>query len=58
MRVQDLLTGKNSRLVMIRMNEPVEMAIRLLRRENIGALIVKDVVRNRGKHGRRRVLGA
>jgi CBS domain-containing protein len=48
MRVQDLLTGKNSRLVMIRMNEPVEMAIRLLRRENIGALIVKDVVRTEG----------
>ena len=48
MRVQDLMRGKNSRLVMIRMNEPVETAIRLLRRENISALIVKDVVRTEG----------
>ncbi len=48
MKVQDIMRKKGTRIVMIRMNEPVEMAVRLLRRENIGALVVKDVVRTEG----------
>jgi len=48
MKVADLMTKKGTRLIMIRLNETVEMAIRLLRREKIGALIVKDVVRTEG----------
>jgi CBS domain-containing protein len=48
MKVHDIMKMKGARIVMIRMNEPVEMAIRLLRRENIGALVVKDVVRTEG----------
>ena len=48
MKVEDLMRRKGTRLIMVRMNETVEMAIRLLRRENIGALIVKDVVRTEG----------
>jgi CBS domain-containing protein len=48
MKVEDLMKRKGTRLIMLRMNETVEMAIRLLRRENIGALIIKDVVRTEG----------
>ena len=48
MKVEDIMRKKGSRIVMIRMNETVEMAARLLRRENIGALVVKDVVRTEG----------
>ena len=48
MKVEDLMRKKGTRIVMVRMNEPIEMAIRLLRRENIGALVVKDVVRTEG----------
>jgi CBS domain-containing protein len=48
MKVADLMKRKGTRLIMIRMNETVEMAIRLLRREKIGALVVKDVVRTEG----------
>jgi len=48
MKVEELMKIKGTRLIMIRLNETVEMAIRLLRREKIGALIVKDVVRTEG----------
>lgn len=48
MKVSDLMLSKGSRIVMVRMNETLEMAARLLRRENIGALVVKDVVRTEG----------
>ena len=48
MKVADLMKRKGTRLIMMRLNETVEMAIRLLRREKIGALIVKDVVRTEG----------
>jgi CBS domain-containing protein len=48
MKVQDIMIKKGTRIVMIRMNETVDMAVRLLRRENIGALVVKDVVRTEG----------
>jgi len=48
MKVEDLMRKKGTRIVMIRMNETVEMAARLLRRENIGALVVEDVVQTEG----------
>ena len=49
MKVEEILRKKKEpRIITIRMNETVEVAIRLLRRENIGALIVKDVVRTEG----------
>ena len=48
MKVADLMRKKGTRIVMIRMNETVEMAARLLRRENIGALVVEDVVQTEG----------
>lgn len=48
MKVEDILRKKGTRIIMIRMNETVEMAAQLLRRENIGALVVKDVVRTEG----------
>ena len=48
MKVADIMRKKGTRLIMIRLNETVEMAVRLLRRENIGALAVKDVVRTEG----------
>jgi CBS domain-containing protein len=48
MKVEDIMRKKGTRIIMIRMNETVEMAAKLLRRENIGALVVKDVVRTEG----------
>ncbi|WP_375458964.1 CBS domain-containing protein [uncultured Enterovirga sp.] len=48
MKVEDIMRRKGTRIIMIRMNESVEMAARLLRRENVGALVVKDVVRTEG----------
>ena len=48
MKVADLMLKKGTRIIMIRVNETVEMAARLLRRENIGVLVVKDVVRTEG----------
>ncbi|HEY7384770.1 MAG TPA: CBS domain-containing protein [Beijerinckiaceae bacterium] len=48
MQVADLMMKKGTRLIMVGMNETVEMAIRLLRRENVGAVIVKDVVNTEG----------
>ncbi len=48
MKVADILTEKGSRIVTIRLNETAEVAARLLTRENIGALAVKDVVRTEG----------
>jgi CBS domain-containing protein len=48
MTVDDIMRRKGTRIIMIRMNETVEMAATLLRRENVGALVVKDVVRTEG----------
>ena len=48
MKVEDIMRQKGTRIIMIRMNESVEMAAQLLRRENVGALVVKDVVRTEG----------
>src|SRR5215475_14291062 len=48
MQVGDILRKKNARVVTIRMNETVGMATRLMRTNNISALVVKDVVRSEG----------
>jgi len=48
MRVEDVLRKKNHRIVTVRVNETVETAARLMKTENIGALVVKDVCRTEG----------
>lgn len=49
MHVSDILRRKpSSRVVTIRMNETVATAASLLRKENISALVVKDVCRTEG----------
>ena len=48
MRVGDILNRKNTRIATVRMNETVATAARLLRDENISALVVKDVCRTEG----------
>src|SRR3546814_8428046 len=48
MKVEDILRRKGTRIVMVRVGETVEVAARLLRSENIGALVVKDVCRTEG----------
>ena len=48
MRVGDILNRKSTRIATVRMNETVATAARLLRDENISALVVKDVVRTEG----------
>src|SRR6266705_644244 len=45
MQVGDVLRKKTSRVVTVRMNETVAIAAQLMRANNIGALVVKDVVR-------------
>jgi len=49
MNVSDILRRKpSSRVVTVRMNETVETAAKILRKENISALVVKDVCRTEG----------
>lgn len=48
MRVGDILNRKSTRIATVRMNETVATAARLLRNENISALVVKDVCRTEG----------
>lgn len=48
MKVEHILRGKGTRIATVRSNETVETAIKLLRREQVGALVVKDVVRTEG----------
>jgi CBS domain-containing protein len=48
MQVGDVLRKKNHRVVTVRMNETVGIAAQLMRASNIGALVVKDVVRTEG----------
>ncbi|MBV9530318.1 MAG: CBS domain-containing protein [Bradyrhizobium sp.] len=48
MQVGDILRKKIARVVTIRMNETVDVAARLMRANNISALVVKDVVRSEG----------
>ncbi len=48
MRVGDILNRKTTRIATVRMNETVATAARLLRQENVSALVVKDVCRTEG----------
>jgi CBS domain-containing protein len=49
MKVGDILRNrKETRIATVRMNETVATAARLLRTEDIGALVVKDVCRTEG----------
>src|SRR5262245_41745069 len=48
MLVGDILCKKTSRVVTVRMNETVGIAAKLMRANNISALVVKDVVRSEG----------
>jgi CBS domain-containing protein len=50
MQVGDILRKKSARVVTIRMNETVGIAARLMRENNISALVVKDVVRSEGNN--------
>jgi CBS domain-containing protein len=48
MQVGDILRKKTARVATVRMNETVAIAAQLMRANNIGALVVKDVVRTEG----------
>jgi CBS domain-containing protein len=48
MKVEDILKGKDTRIITVRLREPVEVAARLMKSENISALVVKDVCRTEG----------
>ena len=48
MRAEDILRQKETRIVMIRVGETVATAVTLMTRENIGALVVKEVCRTAG----------
>lgn len=48
MKVADILREKGTRIITVRLREPVEVAAKLMTAENIGALVVKDVVRTEG----------
>jgi CBS domain-containing protein len=45
MQVGDILRKKTARVATVRMDETVVAAAQLMRASNIGALVVKDVVR-------------
>ncbi len=48
MKVKQLLLEKGTRIISVRMDETVETAARILRDENIGAIVVKDVCNTEG----------
>ncbi|BAI73870.1 hypothetical protein AZL_a03390 (plasmid) [Azospirillum sp. B510] len=48
MKVEDILRKKGTRIGMVRINETVTTALRLMKAENTGALVVKDVCRTEG----------
>jgi CBS domain-containing protein len=48
MKVEHILRTKESRVVAVRTNATVAEAIRLMKAENISALVVKDVCRTEG----------
>lgn len=50
MLVGDILRKKTPRVVTVRMNETVGIAAKLMRANNISALVVKDVVRSEGNN--------
>lgn len=48
MNVGDILFGKPARLVSVRLDDTVGVAVQRLRAENVGALIVQDVCQTEG----------
>jgi CBS domain-containing protein len=48
MRVQQILRKKGTRIISVRLREPVAVAAKLMATENIGALVVTDVVPTEG----------
>jgi len=48
MRVGDVLRQKDTRIITIRLRETVAIAVTLMNRENVQALVVKDVCRTEG----------
>jgi CBS domain-containing protein len=48
MQVRDILRKNTGRVATVRMDETVVIAAQLMRASNIGALVVKDVVRTEG----------
>lgn len=48
MRVEDILKSKGTRIITVRLRETVETAAKLMKSENISALVVKDVCRTEG----------
>lgn len=48
MDIAEILRGKKSRLISVRLNQSIEAAIRLLYREGVGAVIVQDVCATEG----------
>lgn len=48
MRVEQILRKKATRIITVRLREPVAVAARIMASENIGALVVTDVVHTEG----------
>src|SRR5687767_3424748 len=48
MKIDDVLRKKGSRIVSVRIDTTVEQTARILRKENIGAVVVKDVCGSEG----------
>ena len=48
MKIDEVLRHKGNRIVSVRIDSTVEEAARVLRKENVGAVIVKDVCRSEG----------
>lgn len=48
MKVADILRTKDTRIIMVRLRETVATAAMLMQRENVAALVVKDVSRTEG----------
>ena len=48
MKIEEVLRTKGSRIVSVRIDSTVEQTARLLRKENVGAVIVKDVCGSEG----------
>lgn len=47
-KVSDILRTKDTRIITVRLRETVAIAAQLMQRENIAALVVKDVSRTEG----------
>jgi CBS domain-containing protein len=47
-KVEDILRQKDTRIITVRLRETVAMAVTLMQRENVNALVVKDVCRTEG----------